>query len=83
MSYRLAAAMLIVATTSACSSLPSWREAFGSPDSASASGTFPERSYVGSTAATPRAPEMQRNRPIAAQDCSKPVDSLQGNLRCR
>jgi hypothetical protein len=84
MTYRLAAAMLILATSTACSSTPSWREAFGSRDSASAGGTAPERPYVGSAiAATPRAPEMDRNRRIAAQDCSKPVDPLQGNLRCR
>jgi hypothetical protein len=83
MIYRLAAALLILATTTACSSMPSWREAFGSPQGASAGGTSAERSYVGATAPTPRAPEMQRNRPIAEQDCSKPVDALQGNLRCR
>ena len=83
MTYRLAAAMLIIATTTACSSAPSWREAFGSPDSASGGGTAPERPYVGTAAATPRPPEMQRNRKVATQDCSKPVDPLEGNLRCR
>ena len=83
MTYRLAAAMLVLATTTACSSAPSWREAFGSPDSASGGGTAPERPYVGTAAATPRAPEMQRNRKVAAQDCSKPVDLLEGNLRCK
>ena len=83
MTYRLAAAMLVLATTTACSNAPSWREAFGSPDSASGGGTAPERPYVGTAAATPRAPEMQRNRKVAAQDCSKPVDLLEGNLRCK
>jgi hypothetical protein len=75
--------MLIFATTAACSSMPSWREAFGTQGSASAGGTTPERPYVGTAAASARTPEMARNRPIATQDCSRPVDTSQGNLRCR
>jgi hypothetical protein len=32
---------------------------------------------------TSRAPRLDRDRKVAEQDCSKPVDLFRGNLRCK
>lgn len=71
MAYRFALALLIVAATASCSSTRgASSDARNKPaTTASASG--------GSTA------QMDPKRKIAEQDCSKPVDIYQGNLRCK
>ena len=86
MIYRVAALSLIVlATSTACSSMRSWRESLHTPDSASTGATAPKRteSETVSPAALTRTPGMDPKRTVAAQDCSKPVDLFRGNLRCR
>ena len=64
----------------------SFSEAFGSPKLPTRyeSGTLDE--IYGSGAAMARAslvPPLDEKRKIAEQDCSKPVDLEQGNLRCK
>jgi len=86
MTYRIAALSLIVlATSTACSSLHSWRESLRTPDSASAGATAPRRTETEavSPAGLTRTPGMDPKRTVAAQDCSKPVELFQGNLRCK
>ena len=33
--------------------------------------------------AQPKAPELDQSRPVQEQDCTKPIENPQANLRCR
>ena len=73
MVYRFALALLALALAAACSSGDSRRKAEAVPDNAMSAS-------AGSTASPPK---MEPKRPISEQDCSKPVELFQGNLRCK
>jgi hypothetical protein len=55
---------------------------FGAIDYARNPQGFPSPATLFSPAPQP-APEMASGRLISEQDCSKPVDLSQGNLRCK
>lgn len=73
MIYRFAVALLTLALAAACASADSRRKAEAVPENAMSAS-------AGSTASPPK---MEAKRPVSEQDCSKPVDVFQGNLRCK
>ena len=84
MARRLALFLLILATTTACSSVrkatqPEDMNASAGASAAAAGATVPLRQ----AGPDKDAPKLDPKRVVAEQDCSKPVDFFKGNLRCK
>ena len=71
MVYRFALGVFTVALAAACSSDSRRAEA------------VPESAMSASAGSTASPPKLEPRRPVNEQDCSKPVELFQGNLRCK
>ena len=84
MAYRIALAFLITAATAACSSISS--SPYSSPRMGP-SDAYRASSYRDSYGfyTEPRAysPPLDQKRKVDEQDCSKPLNESDGNLRCK
>ncbi|HWI98039.1 MAG TPA: hypothetical protein VNU96_03435 [Burkholderiales bacterium] len=82
MTFRVALAVLMMAAAAACSSTSPYSSSRMGPTDAYRGSSY-RGMYDPYTAPAAYAPPMDAKRKVAEQDCSKPIDDNDGNLRCK
>ncbi len=76
---KMLAAMALAAAAAACTTSPAEQDLYNSVSMQ----RLDASSLAYTTPTAPKAIEMDANRKISEQDCSKPVDLEHGNLLCK